>query len=213
MGGLGRILSALLEHSFQQREVDGRKFFTFPPLITPYKASVMTIVNTKELDDKADSVAKLICEQLSALSVDYRLDTGGKTIGRKYSLNDEIGVPYGIVIDFDSFRYSPATVSIRDRDTLSQLRVNVNDVASLIHQLSTGEITFAKAEQKYLYQEEFLDSPDQFSLRENFKRATNGVKYSERDVGKLLASLADVAVQLGKPELLMHIHSFKRDMN
>ena len=104
-------------------------------------------------------------------------------------------------------------VSIRDRDTLSQLRVNVKDVASFINQLSTQEITFAMAEEKYLFQEEFLDSPDQFELRENFKRATNGVKYSERDVGKLLASLADVAVQLGKPELLMHIHSFKREMN
>ena len=61
----------------------------------------------------------------------------------------------------------------------------------MIHQLSTEEITFAMAEEKYLFQEEFLDSPDQFQLRENFKRATNGVKYSERDVGKLLASLAD----------------------
>ncbi|CBY18832.1 unnamed protein product [Oikopleura dioica] len=211
--GLGRILSALLEHSFQQREVDGRKFFTFPPSVAPYKASVMTIINMKELDVKADAVARLICEELSSLSVDYRVDTGGKTIGRKYSLNDEIGVPYGIVIDFDTFRYSPATVSIRDRDTLSQLRVNVKDVASFINQLSTQEITFAMAEEKYLFQEEFLDSPDQFELRENFKRATNGVKYSERDVGKLLASLADVAVQLGKPELLMHIHSFKREMN
>lgn len=69
----------------------------------------MTIINMKELDVKADSVARLICEQLSSLSVDYRVDTGGKTIGRKYSLNDEIGVPYGIVIDFDTFRYSPAT--------------------------------------------------------------------------------------------------------
>jgi glycyl-tRNA synthetase (class II) len=69
----------------------------------------MTIINMKELDDKADSVARLLCEQLSALSVDYRLDTGGKTIGRKYSLIDEIGVAYGIVIDFDTFRYTPAT--------------------------------------------------------------------------------------------------------
>ena len=69
----------------------------------------MTIVNIKELDEKAHSISKLICDQLSALNVDYRSDTGGKTIGRKYSLIDEIGVPYGVVIDYDTFRYSPAT--------------------------------------------------------------------------------------------------------
>lgn len=108
--------------------------------------------------------------------------------------------------------HHPFSVTIRDRDTLNQIRVEVDDVAPLIDQLVQGEISFETAEEKYLSQDEFLSNPNQMRRLEAIKSAQNGVKYSERDIGKLLSNMAEVAVQLDNPELLSYVHGFKRAM-
>jgi len=81
-------------------------FFTFPPSISPYKAAILTIVQNPDFDP----IISKVKSDLSHISVDYKSDTGGKLIGRKYSKMDEIGINYCIVVDYDSVRYSPYTV-------------------------------------------------------------------------------------------------------
>ena len=206
--GLGRILTVLLEHNFCTREADGRRFFTFPVSVSPYKAAVMTIVKSGELDP----IAERICSDLASVGVDFKSDCSGKVVGKKYSLMDEIGVNYSIVLDYDTIRHSPPSVTIRDRDTLNQIRVQVDDVARLIKRFVDGEVTFDEATKKYLMQEEYARDPTQLSRLEKMKSAHFAVTYTERDIGKLLSSLSEVAIQLNNPMLLTHVHNFKREM-
>jgi len=91
---------------------------------------------------------------------------------------------------------------------VQQIRIPLDEVGVLLNLLVTEEISF----DKYLTQDEFLENPTEMSRRQRIKAAQNGVQYSERDIGKLLSSLADVAIQLENPELLSHVHSFKHAM-
>ena len=88
----------------------------------------------------------------------------------------------------------------------------MDDVSLLINRLVTEEISFETAQECFLTQEEFLENPTQMSRRQAIKSAQNGVRFSERDIGKLLSNMADVAIQLENPELLSYVHNFKRAM-
>lgn len=99
--GLGRIFAVLTEHTFRRREADGRRFFTFPPSVAPFKAAILTIVQNADFD----SIVSKLKTDLSGISIDYKSDSGGKLIGRKYSMMDEIGANYCIVVDYDSIRH------------------------------------------------------------------------------------------------------------
>ena len=88
----------------------------------------------------------------------------------------------------------------------------MDEVGVLLNLLVTEEISFDTELEKYLTQDEFLENPTEMSRRQRIKAAQNAVQYSERDIGNLLSSLADVAIQLENPELLSYVHSFKRAM-
>jgi hypothetical protein len=169
----------------------------------------LTLVQSAELSNIAEKLKKSFAES----ELDFKSDLSGKLIGKKYSLMDEIGVNFSIVIDYGTVRFSPPTVTVRDRDTVSQIRVSLSDIPELMKSLTTGQITFSDAEERYLSQEEFLANAENFSKATNLKAARNSIKYSERDIGQLLSSLAEVSVQLDNPELLLYVHNFKRAMN
>ena len=72
------------------------------------------------------------------------VDDSRASIGKRYSRNDEIGVPFGITIDFDSFEDQKATV--RDRDTCSQIRVPLPEIPALIEQLTLATMSWQEAQ-------------------------------------------------------------------
>lgn len=115
------------------------------------QASVLTI-NSK---DEFKRIGLKLISGLREKSIDFKSDLGGSVIGKKYSIMDEIGVNFSIVVDFDSVRYSPKTVTIRDRDTLNQIRVMIDEVPQVLTDLIEGRMTFNEATQKYLMQEKF----------------------------------------------------------
>lgn len=65
------------------------------------------------------------------------------SIGRRYARTDEIGVPFAVTVD------STTSVTIRERDSKEQIRVGIDEVASVVKQLTEGQSTWADVSAKY----------------------------------------------------------------
>lgn len=144
--GIGRIMYALLEHSFRQREGDEqRTFLAFKPLVAPIKCSVLPISANDQLVPAMEAVK----EELSRYEMSYKVDDSSGTIGRRYARTDEIGIPFGITVDFQSVKTSPFTVTVRDAQSMSQIRLDVPELGKLIADLVAGRQQWSDAEAKY----------------------------------------------------------------
>jgi glycyl-tRNA synthetase len=86
--------------------------------------------------------AKRIVDELrhSGRRVDY--DTSG-SIGRRYRRNDEVGTPYSVTVDYETLEQG--TITIRDRDSMLQVRVPVEKVAEKVQALLCGDLLFEDA--------------------------------------------------------------------
>ena len=62
---------------------------------------------------------------LTQANISHRVDDSSGSIGRRYSRTDQIAIPFGITIDFDSLK-EPHTATLRERDTTKQIRANVS---------------------------------------------------------------------------------------
>src|SRR5690606_25468018 len=108
---------------------DQRTVMRFNPRIAPIKAAVLPLSRRPELITRARDLATVLRKRWP---VDY--DDAGQ-IGRRYRRQDEIGTPYSITIDFDTLDDNAAT--IRNRDTMSQERVSLDQVEMyLVHHLA-----------------------------------------------------------------------------
>lgn len=144
--GIGRIMYALLEHSFRQREGDEqRTFLAFKPLVAPIKCSVLPI----SANEKLVPVMEAVKEELARYELSYKVDDSSGTIGRRYARTDEIGIPFGITVDFDSEKTTPYTVTIRHAETMSQIRLEVSELGRLISDLVAGRQQWSDAQSKY----------------------------------------------------------------
>ncbi|PIC39374.1 hypothetical protein B9Z55_011083 [Caenorhabditis nigoni] len=144
--GIGRIMYALLEHSFRQREGDEqRTFLAFKPLVAPIKCSILPISANDTLVPVMDAVK----EELSHYELSYKVDDSSGTIGRRYARTDEIGIPFGITVDFESGKTTPYTVTIRHAETMSQIRLEVSELGRLISDLVSGRQQWSDAQAKY----------------------------------------------------------------
>ncbi|BHF66017.1 Glycine--tRNA ligase [Sparganum proliferum] len=140
--GIGRIMYAILEHNFQVRENDQqRTFLTLPPVIAPYKCSVLPLSSHP---DFAPFVRQLSA-QLTRVGISHRVDESGGSIGRRYARTDQIAIPYGITVDFDTVNQSPPSATLRERDTMKQIRVPLEDLPDLVSDLVNGVVSWADA--------------------------------------------------------------------
>jgi len=101
---------------------DTRTVLRFHPAIAPYKAAVLPL--TKKLSERA---LEIYDELSKFFMVDY--DAAG-SIGKRYRREDEIGTPYCVTVDFDTLEDN--TVTIRDRDSMEQVRIPVEEVKEYI---------------------------------------------------------------------------------
>ncbi|TIB92218.1 glycyl-tRNA synthetase [Wallemia mellicola] len=139
--GIGRILYALLEHSFYAREQDeSRTVLGFPPLVAPIKALVVPISNSKEFEP----IIKDISLQLRKNGVASRVDDSSATIGKRYARNDELGTPYGITVDFATVKNK--TITLRERDTTEQKIGTIDQVIDTLVKLSKSEIEWSQVD-------------------------------------------------------------------
>jgi len=115
--GADRTTLVVLVDAYHEEEVEGDKrvVLRIHPAIAPLKAAVFPLVNK---DGMPELARRLYDELRRHYNVFY--DDGG-SIGRRYRRQDEAGTPFGITVDGQST--ADATVTVRDRDTLAQVRV------------------------------------------------------------------------------------------
>ena len=119
--GLDRTVLAVLCEAYAEEEIaegDVRTVLHLHPAIAPYKIAVLPL--SKKLSEKADELYTKLSKKFMC---DY--DEAG-SIGKRYRRQDEIGTPYCITVDFDTLEDN--TVTIRDRDTMEQIRININEI-------------------------------------------------------------------------------------
>jgi len=143
--GIGRVMYALFEHNFKVREGDEqRTYFSLPPVIAPIKCSLLPLSNNA---DFGPLVAQL-SEALTEADISHRVDDSSGSIGKRYARTDEVAVPYGVTVDFDSLK-APHSVTLRERDTTTQIRIGVTEVAEVVRQLATGRTDWQQVTQKF----------------------------------------------------------------
>ncbi|MCK4459277.1 MAG: hypothetical protein KAU52_06100 [Methanosarcinales archaeon] len=104
----------------------GRYVLHLPAEVAPVQVAVLPLLTREELIDPAIKIVDIL--RRSGIFVSY--DDAG-TIGRRYRRNDEIGTPFSVTIDYDTL--DDGTVTIRDRDSMVQVRVQVRELAERIH--------------------------------------------------------------------------------
>ncbi|WP_425446096.1 glycine--tRNA ligase [Dethiothermospora halolimnae] len=123
--GADRVTLAFLVDAYTEEKLDDGKERTvlkLHPALSPFKAAVFPL--TKKLREPAQELyAKLV----KKFSIDY--DESG-SIGKRYRRHDEIGTPYCITFDYDSLEDN--SVTVRDRDTMEQTRVKIEDLEDYI---------------------------------------------------------------------------------
>ncbi len=138
--GIDRILYSILDHSYYEDEIDGEKraVLRFKPQVAPIEVAVLPLMDRSELVGPA----KKILEELRSRGMRTDYDTSG-SIGRRYRRNDEIGTPYEVTIDYETIE--EGTVTIRDRDSMSQVRVARWQVVDKLQALLNGDLLFQDA--------------------------------------------------------------------
>ena len=121
--GVGRTLYCSLEHSFTNR--DNKNVLKLPRNIAPIQVAVFPLVNKENLPDKAEEIYNDL--RMKNLITFY--DQSG-SIGKRYARMDEIGTPYCVTVDFKINEDNKVT--LRDRDTGEQIRLETNEIASYI---------------------------------------------------------------------------------
>ncbi len=144
--GIDRIFYTVLEHAFDEEAVpakeddeeEARIVMRFRNETAPVQVAVLPLLTRKELIEPARNIESKIREQGLLVSYD---DSG--TIGRRYRRNDEIGTPYSITIDYDTLEDN--TVTIRERDSMKQVRTPVDGIEEVLYELMYKNRDFESA--------------------------------------------------------------------
>jgi len=127
--GLDRMFLAVLSHSYKEEKLpDGseRVVMSVPAFLAPIKVAVLPLVAKDGLPEKAHEIFNTLRFEQQCFYEEK------DTIGRRYRRQDAIGTPYCITIDHQTLQDN--TVTIRDRDTMQQERINVNEVSKVVNE-------------------------------------------------------------------------------
>ena len=127
--GVERLFLAVLCEAYDEEVLDAEKNDTrivmhFHPTLAPYKCAVLPL--SKKLNEQAEEVFQNLSEKFM---VDY--DDAG-SIGKRYRRQDEIGTPYCITNDIESVE--DGCVTVRDRDTMEQVRLPISELEAFIEE-------------------------------------------------------------------------------
>lgn len=135
--GVDRVLLTTINAAYKKetRGKEERSFLDLPARIAPYKVGVYPLMKKDGLSEEAYR----IFQELQRMSVNALYDESG-SIGKRYARSDEIGIPFGITIDYDTLKEQ--TVTLRERNTMQQKRVPVEALDEIFWKFSTGRKTF-----------------------------------------------------------------------
>ena len=117
--------------AYWEDAANGRVVLRFTPRLAPYKAAVFPLLKNKpELVEKAHQVFQGVSRKFAAT-----WDERGN-IGKRYYAQDEIGTPFCITIDFQTLE--DETVTVRERDSMAQVRVAIGELNRLLAEKIEG---------------------------------------------------------------------------
>ena len=137
--GIDRILYSVMEHAYdeemvpakeseEEAEDEARIVLRFKKEVAPVKVAVLPLLTRQELIEPSKEIANKLRDRGLLAAYD---DSGA--IGRRYRRNDEIGTPYCITIDYDTLQDN--TVTIRDRDSMQQVRAPIEKIENVLYEL------------------------------------------------------------------------------
>ena len=127
--GADRVVLAVRTDAYDEEVVDPvkndvRVVLHLHPALAPYKCAVLPL--QKNLSEKADEIYAVLRKKFSTT-----YDVTG-SIGKRYRRQDEIGTPYCLTVDFQTLE--DGTVTVRDRDTMEQIRLSVPEAVRYIEE-------------------------------------------------------------------------------
>jgi len=120
--GVERLVFTIITDALEEEEE--RTVLKIHPKLAPYKVAVFPLVKKDKLPEKAREVFKILSSQFHSF-----YDESG-SIGRRYRRMDEIGTPFAVTVDYDSLKDN--TVTVRDRDSMEQERVEINKLIAYL---------------------------------------------------------------------------------
>jgi glycyl-tRNA synthetase len=136
--GIDRMCYALLEQAYDEDTAEGEKrtVMRFSPKVAPVQVAVFPLMTRDNLDIIAEEITSTFHK--NGILAEY---DGSGAIGRRYRRQDEIGTPYAITVDYDTKENN--SVTLRDRDTMEQVRLPIGELTGTVRALVEGRITFA----------------------------------------------------------------------
>ena len=126
--GLDRTFLAIFSYAYHEETLEdgsSRVVMKIPAILAPYKAAVLPLVKKDGLPEKAQEIVDM-------LKFDYMVQYDEKdAIGRRYRRQDAIGTPFCITIDNQTLEDN--TVTVRERDTMQQERISIDNLKTYIH--------------------------------------------------------------------------------
>ncbi|RWA10170.1 hypothetical protein EKO27_g4931 [Xylaria grammica] len=131
--GIGRILYCLLEQVYWHRPQDvARAVLSLPLAVAPTKVLIVPISAQVQFTP----ITRKLSSRLRAFGIANNIDSSGASIGKRYARNDELGTPLGITVDFDTL--ANGSITLRERDTTSQVRGPEDEVLQAVKNLVDG---------------------------------------------------------------------------
>lgn len=135
--GIDRILYSVLEHAFDEEDVDGetRTVLRISKKIAPVQVAVLPLMSR----DGLDTIALELMAEIQDEGLIVQYDDSG-AIGRRYRRQDEIGTPFAVTVDYDTKEDN--TVTLRERDSMKQIRIPKDHLVETLRQLIRGKVAF-----------------------------------------------------------------------
>lgn len=106
---------------------------SFLPTVAPVKVLVVPL----QKDARFAPLLQNLEERLDDAALSFRVDQSGVSIGKRYSRNDELGIPFGITIDYQSLE--DGSFTLRDRDSTKQVRASLAEILEAVGKMVKGK--------------------------------------------------------------------------
>lgn len=130
--GLDRIFYAVLENSLSER--DSKPILKFPRQLSPLDVIILPLVKKDGIDEKANEIHDMLKTKFET-KYDEK-----QSIGKRYVIYDQLGIPLAVTVDYDSLENDDVT--LRDRDSMKQIRVKIKDLPEKIKDFFEGKKIF-----------------------------------------------------------------------
>jgi glycyl-tRNA synthetase len=115
---------------------------SFKPTVAPVKVLVVPL----QKDARFAPLIAQLEQRLDEDAMSFKLDQSGVSIGKRYSRNDELGIPFGITVDYQSLEDN--TFTLRDRDSTKQVRASLNQILEAVVKMVRGKEVWADVEKR-----------------------------------------------------------------